>query len=457
MKYFTLTNRYKRIINLYSQVKGCYYNYQLDFSVIVSFSFIMAVSWMMSALHLYLVSGFLFILLGVVLFCVYYKSTKNYLNSRGLYLFVWLFAIGLSAMKFHPLQVEWKKETWICLWSSVVFFLIGYNFARRLKVIMPKAKVKYVSEYRMIIIYSAVIFMVFTLEVIAARTIPLFSSNMSAYANFGLPYLHYITVSSVLITPFSIVYLFFNKINKSRLFILAIVNVVMLLIPVLIVSRQLLILGLLFCFFTFMELKGPSHIPFKTIGICLAGIIVGWFFLSSSRNQNDEYIKYVFYLDDKMSVSNYQMYMYLAFNIDNFNDAVNNIKGHSIILHSLNPLLTLTGTKGIISSLVSEQMPARFLPVFTTYSFLLSPYEDFGVLGVMLYCCGIGLLSGGIEKKILEKKNVKTIVLHVIVNYCLIFSFFSSFLSNTSIWVYIILTVLYDLICHNDTNTKMKG
>lgn len=454
MKDFSLINKYKRIANLYSQIKGCYYDYQLDFSIIVSVSIVMIASWILSLFQFYLASGLLFILLGVILFIVYFRSTKNYLNSRGLYLFVWLFAIGLSALKLHPLQVAWKKETWICLWGSVVFFIVGYNLARRLKIVAPRIKVKHVSEYRMIILYSFGIFSVFVLEVIAAGTVPLFSSNMSAYANFGLPYLHYITVSSVLITPFSIVYLFFNRVSKTKLLVLAAVNIVMLMIPVLIVSRQLLILGLLFCFFTIMELKGTSRIPFKTIGICMIGIIIGWAFLSNSRNQNDEYIKYVFHLDDKMSVSSYQMYMYLAFNIDNFNDAVNNIQGHSIVLHSLNPLLTLTGTKGIISSLVSEQMPTRFLPVFTTYSFLLSPYEDLGVLGVMLYCAGIGLLTGLFEKKNLEQKNVKTIVLHVVVNYCLIFSFFSSFLSNTSIWVYIILIVLYDSICHKSSYDK---
>jgi oligosaccharide repeat unit polymerase len=414
----------------------------------------MMVSWVASLFHYYVVSGMLFILLAIVLFVVYFRSTKNYLNSRGLYLFVWIFAIGLSAMKLHPLQVEWKKATWICLWGSIVFFLLGYNLARRLKIVIPRIKVKSVSEYYLIIIYSLGILSVFFLEVVAAGTIPLFSSNMSAYASFGLPYLHYITVSSVLIAPFSIVYLFFNRVSKIKLLILCAVNAVMLLIPVLIVSRQLLILGLLFCFFTIMELKGTNKIPFKTIGICMIGIFIGWMFLSNSRNQNDAYIKYVFHLDDKMSVSSYQMYMYLAFNIDNFNDAVNNIEGHSIILHSLNPLLTLTGTKGIISSLVTEQLPPRFLPVFTTYSFLLSPYEDLGVIGVILYCCGIGMLTGLIEKKVLEQKNVKTIVLHVVVNYCLIFSFFSSFLSNTSIWVYIVLIVLYDSICHTSSYKK---
>lgn len=407
---------------------------------------VMLLSYFLALKALYILSGCLLLLLGIGLFILYFKKTKSYLNSRGLYFFFWLSAVGLSALKIHSMQVMWKWQTWICIWASLVMFLIGYNLALISKVQYSKIRCFHLDTLSVIYGLSAVVFMVFMLEVLVAGGFPLFSSNMEAYQSFALPFLHYITVTCVLVTPLTILYLWNNRCKGIQLFILIVINVIMLMIPVLIVSRQLLIMNVIFIFFTILELENKAKIPKQYILIMAGVLCVGWIFLSSSRNQSDAYIRQVFRLDDKLSVPLYRIYMYIAFNIDNFNDIVGRVDGYSYIYRALNPLFTLTGTKGFVEPFIHSVLPPRMLSVYNTYSFLQTPYGDMRELGVALYCTVSGFFTGSVEKGLRKKKNTKNVLFHVVVNYILMFSFFSAFLSNTSIWGYFIVILIVDLL-----------
>lgn len=415
-----------------------------DLMLIGIITFGMLLSWMLALGKLFILSGIILIILALALFVVYFKKTKNFLNSRGVYSLFWIISVGLSAMKFHPLQVQWKPTTWICIWLSVCTFLIGYDIAIYVKKRKLCMKGIHMDEFTAICGLSSIILLVFFLEVAASGSIPLFSSNMEAYQSFALPFLHYITVSSVLIAPITIMYLYTHKCSKQKKCALFLINLIMISIPVLIVSRQLLIMNLIFIFFTILEMRDTSHFPLKYVIIFAVVLIIGWIILSQSRNQSDAYIKYVFKLDDKMSVPLYQAYMYIAFNIDNFNDVVGKVNGYSVFRGMLGPLLTFTGTKGIAEKLFIVSMPDRLLPVYNTYGFLLTPYKDLRSFGVVIYCLVIGYFTGHVEKSVTVSKTPKNVLDHVIVNYVLIFSFFSAFFSNTSIWGYFIIVFAYD-------------
>ncbi len=429
----------------------------LEFSIIIIITIAYVLSFILAKLELFLLSGLIFIGLGIGLFAFYFKATKNYLNSRGIYLLLWLTSIGLACMKLHPMQVQWKNQTWICLWLSTCLFIIGYSFTFTNNIPSFIIKDIRMSSFNSILIISCVILMVFLFEVAVFGGIPMFSHDMSAYHSFALPFLHYITVSCVLIAPMTIIHLYTNRSSKIEKYILLLDNIIMFMIPLLIVSRQLLLMGLIFIFFTFLELHDTSKIPIRYLLYFVTAMVVAWIFLTKARHQSDEYIRYVFKLDDKMSVPLYRVYMYIAFNFDNFNDIVGRIEGYSYFLYSLNPLLTFTGTKGIVTKMSDIVLPERFLPVYTTYPYIIAPYKDLGVIGVVIYSIAIGYFTGIIEMRNIRIKTSKTILSHTVLNYCLIFSFFTSFLSNTSIWGYFIVIFLFSSLAGEKPVDKSFG
>lgn len=408
----------------------------------VAITIVMFISYILSMLGEYIVAGILLMVCGIGLFFYFFYSTKNYLNSRGIFVLAWMAAMGLSALKIHPMQTQWKLETWLIFWIVLIAFLFGFYFAsngfvNQTKFVMPK-----IDMYILILIVSAVIIAVFALEVINFGELPLFSSDMAAYQEFAMPYLHYITVSSVLIGPMTILYMYSNKTTKMQKVILLIVNGVMLLIPILILSRQLVILNIIFIIFTFLEVTNTSKIDIKYI-IFLGGLILAaWFILSGFRNQDDAYIKWVFHLDDKLSVPLYKIYMYLAFNFDNFDFNVGKLDGYALGYNSLNPLWTLSLSKGLWSEGVYNVGGQRMIEVYTTYPFVYTPYTDGGILGVFVYSGVWGFFAGRIEHLRATLNRAQDILMHVITNYGLIFCFFSAFMSNTSIWIYYIVVVL---------------
>ena len=68
-----------------------------------------------AAYERYFLSGCILFVTGFILFALYYRSTKNYLNARGIFLTSWFISIGLAALKLHSLEKQWSTETWICL------------------------------------------------------------------------------------------------------------------------------------------------------------------------------------------------------------------------------------------------------------------------------------------------------------------------------------------------------
>ena len=132
---------------------------------------IFLVSYLFSWMHLYFISGAVLMLYGIACYVVLYIRTRNLINTRGVFLVFWLFAIGLAALKIHPKQVDWQVETWLCLGVSTVFFLLGYDAGNRSNRIYEFQVFRTVDPFWMIVLFSALIFSLLLLMALLSSVI----------------------------------------------------------------------------------------------------------------------------------------------------------------------------------------------------------------------------------------------------------------------------------------------
>jgi len=360
-------------------------------------------------------------------------------------------------LQLHQNQVDWKVATWFYLGLAYIMFNIGYAAKESKKDKKPKANQdskKTINKkifFYFIIAMNLCVILAFIIEVIIRGYIPMFSSDMASYQRFGVTGIHYFTVSCAIVLPTTYIYWenYKKNINKKELIFLIIINLISLAIPLLIVSRQLILTTLVLTGFTIMGLKKKKELKIILI-ILLAGLLT-WFSISKFRNQNDEYLRQALNIqeDAVLSVSNMQVYMYIAVNYDNFNVNVGNVEQYCYGTKSLFPVFALTGLK-FVMPIISESydLIKRVIPVYNTYPIVMTPYEDFGMLGIIIYMFIIGYICCLIEG--ISENNPVNILIKSLFKYALLFSFFTSYFSNATFCFYVIILLIGKMVFFDD-------
>ena len=387
------------------------------------------------------VAIFVLLAIGILLFCK--KKFKNIINYPGLFGFSWFFMIGLACLQLHQNQVNWKVETWVYFILAYELFLVGYwvkgKFHLKRKKETKSLGIIDKRAFRNFIILLCLISTgAFLVEFIVRKELPLFSSDMSSYMDFGVSGLHYFTVSACLIPALIIIYVFYyhKKIKVLEWVLLAIMCGVALFIPVAIVSRQLVIITLVLCAVVLLYLK-PNW-TYRILLIISAIGVVGWITLTNQRNQSDIYLRYAMQIQENapLDVKGMQAYMYLSCNFDNFNLNVNEGQEYYYGVKSLFPIFAFTGLKFFIPS-VEEDNLNRITPTYNTYPVIMRPYQDFGLIGVIIYMIILGVFCRFIED--LNKKNPANMIIQAVMAYCVIFVFFTNGFATPTIWFYLIM------------------
>lgn len=410
-------------------------------SGIISLFFVIA--FMLSLTNYPVASGILLFIMSVMLFYKYFKFTGSFTNLRSLFLVSWGGAISLSALRIHPLQTMWSIETWIILWSSFVCFLLGYEMSPKLKI--KGLRLRGISKLNLLYLLFCIVILSLAFETITMHGLPAFSEDMGAYQDFHVGLIHYFTVSCVLFLPLTIEYIFCNNTTRFQKIILVIMNIIMFIIPILIVSRRFILMNIIISALTFFRVSNLDRkIKLKYVFRVIIILIGAWLLLSMLRKQDSIYLYRVLGLDDKLPVALYVPYLYISFNIDNFNSIVGTVTQYSYGFQSFFPIWGLTKLKYFWPDYITGvTVKQNLIGVYTTYSFLLTPYLDAGGLGVALYCILLGVISGVVERNTLVHNNY--IVLQSLITYCLLFSFFAAFLSSQEMVVFCVIAIFFKM------------
>ena len=404
-----------------------------------------------------ILSSIVLILLGIEILIIYKKNYSYILNMPGIFGFIWFFTIGLSCLQLNHCQVDWNIETWIYLILTYIMFLIGFciKIGKNGENAKPKNRISKKQYLTFLFAISAVIVVAFLTEVLIRKQIPAFSNDMSSYHNFGVTGIHYFTVLSCLVLPITIVgiYYFRKEINKKEWMLIITVNLIAISIPILIVSRHLILMTLVISAIVFLILNNKKEKLALIATMIIA--IIGWFGISSLRNQNDEYLRQALDIQENalLSIKNMQVYMYIACNYDNFNANIDNINELYYGQKSFFPIFALTGLKFVIPK-VAEDNLIKFIDTYNTYPIIMQPYQDLGGFGIILYMFIIGIFCRYIEQ--LEKNKPTNIIIDAIIKYCLIFSFFTNGFATPAIWFYVIIMIVSKFVFFKDGILEKK-
>ena len=428
---------------------------------------------------------------GISLY-IYFSYKENTLFSLvGIFTIVWYISISLSQFRLNINQIPFSCKTWVILYLTYSLFILGYFSNRKIKYNYQCIDFQ-INKHKIllvIIVLFVTIICFLGVELYVSKEFPLFSNDPAAYLNFSISGIHYFVVSCILIPPLIIIYLDKNSFaSQKQKVILILMAIICFLIPILIVSRQLLLLGIILSSVTFIILnkKYEKKVVFSIMIIA----ILAFTLLSLGRNQNSEYLNYVFnstnqytnhYFDssfeltvEELDIYNklysgfdsferielfelpmpiYQIYMYITFNFDNLNFLIASTKQFYFGINIFYPILALTGIRFMFPLIDSISFP-RYLTTFNTFPICFVPYSDFGILGLIIYMFVIGMLSQKINN--MKTSSVMNIIYYGLFVYSLLFSFFTSFFSNVTMVFYFAILFLSRQYIYNESSIIFK-
>ena len=291
-----------------------------------------------------------------------------------------------------------------------------------------------------ILLLTAVSWAAFLLEAAVLGYVPFFLRGVPhAYSHFHISGVHYFTVSCVLVPSMAVIWFLRGGVKKRWQAVLVLLAAAAsLLVPVLCVSRFQLIFAVILAVLTFMQVSGKKRLRY--LFGAAAALLPLYVILTVARSHDVAYLNGIFEMKDPATpIFITQPYMYIANNYDNFNCLVTELPAHSMGLKSLFPLWALTGLKLIKPELVD-------FPIYTTKEELTTvtmfydAYYDFGILGVVLLGCVLGLLAWYLTDMVKHIRNPIGYLLYAQIAVYFGLSFFTTWFSNPTTWFYLAVT-----------------
>ena len=427
-------------------------------------------SFLFARVQFYYPSGLVLMAAAVWLYVSDYRKSRNLIHLRGLFSLFWVGGQGIACLKLSELQTDWTIVTWICFALALIgfwgtfevlsrYFGDGHDssFGRRRRF---RANPKPIMACMVIV--TALSLSAFLYEAYRLEFIPLLVRGVPhAYSEFHVTGVHYFTVSCVLVPALSVLYIYARTGNHGSLSLgnwgsVIVINFVALLIPLLCVSRFQIIFAVVLAMFVLILLLQDAResrmLLFGIIGIAFVLLVAAYLMLSVARSHDVEYLNGIFEMKNRnMPIFITQPYMYIANNYENFNCLVEALPKFSLGIRGLFPLWALTGLKFLVPSLI-------YYPIYvnkeelTTLTMFYDSYYDFGIPGVLVFSCALGVVAYVLAIKIKELDNPMGYLVYAQIAIYLMLSFFTTWFSNPTTWFYLIATgmmaIFYQLLSH---------
>lgn len=390
-------------------------------------------------------------LMAAALYLYYkdYKKTGNLLHLRGLFALSFVGGQGLACLKLSKLGMDWQLMTWLCFLAAFAGFYAVFSVLEHSQGFIGRERRRirdFKSSSSSVFLCACGITVIslgcFLVEAAALGYIPLFMRGVPhAYSYFHLPGIHYFTVSCVLVPALSVLYVSSERgRDPIRLWVLAVMVVLALLIPILCVSRFQIILAVFLAVLTYLLVD--SRVNLWYVAGALAALVLVYVLLSIARSHDTAYLNQIFEMKDpSMPIYISQPYMYVTNNYDNFNCLVEGLGSHTLGLKMLTPLWTLSGLKFAFPSL-TDFAPFVTKEEMTTLTLFYDAYYDFGIAGVFGFSCVLGAVSYGLMRLMKSTKNPISLLLYAQFAMYMLLSFFTTWFSNPATWFYLALTAV---------------
>ena len=411
--------------------------------------------------HYYL-SGIVLLAAALWLYGKDFRQSKNLIHLRGIFSLFWVGGQGLACMKLSNLHTDWALMTWVCLAFAYAGFWgvfealsrrygTGHDSHSRWRSFRGNPK----PLFHMVCGVTAISSAAFLTEAIVLGYVPLFLRGVPhAYSEFHLTGIHYITVSCVLVPSISVLYFHTERGRgcERRMMVAAVMTGISLVIPMLCVSRFQFVFAVILAGFTYISLQKQFN-PLYLAGM-VAVILPVYLILTVARSHDIEYLNGIFEMKyARMPIFITQPYMYIANNYENFNCMVEVLPKHTFGLKGLFPFWALTGLKFAFPELINFPIYVNKKEL-TTLTMFYDSYYDFGLPGVLLFSCILGLAAYLLTVKLRELRNPMGYLLYAQMGAYLMLSFFTTWFSNTTTWFYLILTGIMAVYYHMNEHRR---
>ncbi len=413
-----------------------------------------AASYLFARAGFYWLSGLVLVLAALYLYYYDYRRTENIVHLRGLFSLFWVGGQGIACLKLSELSSDWNIITWLCFLIAFLAFWVSFEFFARMQGETGGHRPSWFSfkGYEKPLFYSMVLVTVLSLTAFIAEAlllgfIPFFVKGVPhAYSTFHITGIHYFTVLCVLTPALSVLYFSIEQgRNGIRLVLAVMMDIIACAIPILCVSRFQLILSIGLAVLTYIAMEHRLKIAYAA-GLTL-GMIPIYVVLTIARGHDVSYLNSIFQMKNSgMPIFITQPYMYIANNYDNFNCMVEWLPSHTFGLRMLFPLWALTGLKFLVPALVD-------FPIYvtkeelTTVTLFYDSFYDFGIVGVFLLGCILGIIAFFLMRMAKRVRNPIGYLFYAQFGIYMILSFFTTWFSNPATWFYLGFTGILYLFC----------
>ena len=366
--------------------------------------------------------------LMIFFFFLGYLKFKKIINPISL-LFPLYLGYFYYQFMFSTKQNVLTLEVIVCFYLFIYSYLIGCLF-KFSSYIPSKSKI---SKSQSVIIHCSFLLgcLVFLFECFINGGFPLFISIIGGkeiYADmFALPILHYFVMLTALV-PAIYYYLFKKSLLKKYIYYIALVLSVFILLNTL--SRQIMILGIVSFFFTYIKI---NNIPIDKLLLKFGGGAVLLFFavgairiaaMDSNVNVAD-YLKLYSGVPKKLDINTFDITfnLYATLNFNTLNDIIKNTNDFSFGLYTLRPIIELFQYDAAFSYVYEEKFNG-FVRLATIIS---DPYLDFGYVGVVIMGGVYGIIVAGAFRNYLNSHNLGACLIWSVLVYTMVMSVFANF------------------------------
>lgn len=421
-----------------------------DSMAIVVYLICYVISFLFAHWQHYYLSGTVLLGVAVYLYIYDYLRSKNLIHLRGMFCLSWVGGQGLACLKLSNLQTDWSGQTWLCFALALLGFWLIFELLTRLYGSGHDLYGRWRSYsgnpypiFQLICILTVISSAAFIFEAVVLGYVPLFLRGVPhAYSEFHLTGVHYFTVSCVLVPALAVLYFHTarGRGRESTLITVIVMTVIALFIPILCVSRFQFIYAVVLAAFTYISLQ-KSFYPLYLVGLVVVMVPV-YLILTVARSHDVTYLMGIFEMKAaNMPVFIAQPYIYIANNYENFNCMVLDLPKHSLGMKGLYPLWALSGLKFAFPQLLNYPNYINKKEL-TTLTLFYDSFYDFGIIGVLLFSCVMGLVAYLLVVKLREMRNPMGYLLYAQIALYLMLSFFTTWFSNPTTWFYLIVTGL---------------
>ncbi len=368
-------------------------------------------------------------------------KNKKLLSPGIVFNGIFFITLFLYTFRLSYIQRVLTNKTLLLLFCCVIAYNIPvfiYYFRKKPKrdVVQSKKEFKFEISKSVEFVMFLIVLAIFLIEVIVENGFPLLwklANTNQTYVEFGIPIIHGALCAIITLMGS---YCIFKPKNYYKYFYL--------LLPILIISRQLLISiaiqGVILFLLDTKKLT-KKHIVFLVV-LLIVGI-AGFAIIGNIRTGEGEFMKVAQIKDQFQWVpsSFLWIYSYICFSLSNLNNLVGITNGFTT--YGLSSLFEVvpSSLKGLFPTI--DEFSYLISPYFSVSTFAPSLYLDFGFIGVSLFCLLIGFLAVFIYHRI-EKGLFK--MLYMVFLHNIIFLFFVNFFFRISILAEIVMILLICLL-----------